>query len=230
VAQQDPTVTAPPENLDYDLWCGPSRKLPYMRARHHRWWRWHRAFGGGNLMDWIGHHNDIAHWGMGIERSGPVEVTAAGQWTWAEFAGYDTPVHYEIRCQYADGVTSTISSQLKGGPKWIGEDGWIWANRGAETASRPELFAKDFDPGPIKAYASKNHVENFLDGVRTRTECIAPAEIGHRSITPGHLGYVSQTLGRPLKWNPETETVEGDPEADALLKAVDYRPPWALEG
>ena len=230
VAQSDPTILAPPEHLDYDLWCGPSEKLPYMRARHHRWWRWHRAYGGGNLMDWIGHHNDIAHWGMGVERGGPVEVDATKGWTWAEFAGYNTPVHYEINCRYADGVTTSISSRHQGGPKWFGEDGWIWANRGDETASNPALFEKNFDPGPIKAYDSRNHVENFLGGVRTRTECIAPAAIAHRSITPGHLGYVSQTLCRKLAWNPETESVEGDEEADALLKAVDYRAPWSLVG
>ena len=58
----DPGVTNPPEGLDYDTWCGPAAVLPYMRARHHRWWRGHRAYGGGSLMDFIGHHNDIAHW------------------------------------------------------------------------------------------------------------------------------------------------------------------------
>jgi hypothetical protein len=36
------------------LWCGPAPLLPYSRARHHRWWRGHRAFGGGVLMDWSG--------------------------------------------------------------------------------------------------------------------------------------------------------------------------------
>ena len=47
-------------------------------------------------------------------------------------------------------------------------------------------------------------------------------------ITPGHLGYVSQSLGRALKWDPKKENVIGDQEADKLLKAVDYRKPWKL--
>ena len=225
-ARGNPTVTDPPDGLDYDLWCGPSEKLPYMRARHHRWWRWHRAFGGGNIMDWIGHHNDIAHWGMGVERSGPVEVAAAGEWSWAEFEGYNTPVDYEIQCRYANGVATRISSKLKGGVKWIGEDGWIFVNRGTQEASDPAFFAKDFDPGPIKGYDSRNHVENFLDGIRTRKECIASADIAHRSITPGHLGYVARELGRTLHWDPDNEIVRNDPEADKLLKAVHYRAPW----
>lgn len=228
--QGDPTVTEPPEHLDYDLWCGPSEQLPYMRARHHRWWRWHRAYGGGQIMDWIGHHNDIAHWAAGVERSGPVEVDATGEWTWPEFKGYNTPVDFEIRCRYADGMTSTISSKLPGGAKLIGEQGWIYASRENEAASNPAWLDPAFDAGPKKAYASRDHTGNFLDCIRTRKECIAPAEVAHRSITPGHLAFVSQELQRELTWDPATETVVGDEVADQLLKAVNYRAPWALEG
>ena len=46
-------VTKTPKGLDYDFWCGPSEKLPYIFARHHRYWRFHDAFGGGQIMDWI---------------------------------------------------------------------------------------------------------------------------------------------------------------------------------
>jgi len=228
-AQGDPTITEPPEGLDYDLWCGPSEKLPYMRARHHRWWRWHRAYGGGNIMDWIGHFNDIAHWGMDMQRSGPVVVEATGDWTWATFEGYNTPVDYDIQCRYANGVTTSIGNKYANGAKWIGEDGWILASPEKQEASNPALLAEDFDPGPIKAYASRSHHDNFLDGIRTRAECIAPAEVAHRSITPGHLAYVSQELGRTLNWDPAAEIVVGDEEADTLLKAVNYRAPWVLD-
>ena len=227
-AQGDASVTEPPAELDYDFWCGPSEILPYMRARHHRWWRFYRAYGGGNIMDWIGHHNDIAHWGMGVERSGPIEVEAGGEWTPAAFEGYNTPVHYDIRCSYPDGGTSSISDRHTLGVKWIGEDGWIWADRGKSDASNRAMLADDFEVGPFAAYDSRNHVQNFLDGVRTRTECIAPAEIGHRSVTPGHLGYVSWEFGRKLRWDPKNETIFGDVEADRLLNHVDYRAPWKL--
>ena len=227
-AMGDPAITDPPEGLDYDLWCGPSEKLPYMRARHHRWWRFHRSYGGGNIMDWIGHHNDIAHWGMGVERSGPVEVEAAGEWIFPEFKGYNTPVDYDIQCRYANGTTSSISNKHTDGVKWIGEDGWIWANRGNKKASNPALLKKEFNPGDIKAYASANHVGNFLDGIKSRKECIAPPLISHRSITPGHLAYVAHELGRKLQWDPEKEMVKDDQEADKLLKAIDYRAPWAI--
>jgi len=38
--------------------------LPYVHARHHQMWRLHLAYGGGQLMDWIVPHNDIANWAL----------------------------------------------------------------------------------------------------------------------------------------------------------------------
>ena len=70
----NPNQTQIPEDLDYDFWCGPSKMLPYNGARLNFHWRWNLNYGGGQLMDWIGHHNDIAHWGLGEDRGGPIEV------------------------------------------------------------------------------------------------------------------------------------------------------------
>lgn len=225
--QGDTTVTQPPKHHDYDLWCGPAPALPYMRARHHRWWRGHRAFGGGVLMDWIGHHNDIAHWAMGVDRSGPISVEAVG-WRFPETNVYDSPMHYEIRCAYAGGWTSSISDRHELGTKWIGDDGWLFVTRSKMTASNAEWLKDTFDPGPKRVYDSPGHVRNFLDCVRSRKKCVAPAETAHRSITPGHLAYVSDALKRPLKWDPRNERIVGDSEADKLLRSLKYREPWTL--
>ena len=80
---------------------------------------------------------------------------------------------------------------------------------------------RKFDPGPIKVYEPKSHAMNFIDGVFTREECIAPAHIAHRSITPGHLGCVAQELGRKLHWDPENEVIKNDPEADKIAQIKD---------
>jgi predicted dehydrogenase len=225
--QGDVTVTAPPKHLDYNFWCGPSPRLPYMRARHHRWWRGHRAYGGGVLMDWIGHHNDIAHWALDLEESGPVKVEAVN-WTYPDGDVYNTPHHYEIRCEYASGAKTSLSSRHPLGTKFLGEDGWLFVTRGRLQASDSRWTRQDFQPGSKQVYESDDHVRNFLDCVKSRKACIAPAETGHRSITPGHLGYVSQALGRSLKWNPEQEMVIGDKEANQLLNQHNYREPWRV--
>ena len=216
-----------PAGLDYDMWCGPSRLLPYHKDRLHWNWRWCLDYGGGQLMDWIGHHNDIAHWGLGLDRSGPIKVEAKN-FSYPDKGMYDNPINYEVLSTYADGYTVSISNKHRMGTKWIGENGWIYVDRGKIDASNKEWIRESTDRGPIKAYKSNDHRKNFVEGILTRKECICPAETAHRSITPGHLGYVSDALGRALKWDPAKEVVVGDPEADKLLKAVNYRGEWKL--
>lgn len=232
--QGDATITEPPGDLDYDFWCGPAPKLPYCRARHHRWWRGHRAFGGGVLMDWIGHYNDIAHWALGLDASGPQRVEAV-DWVFPEGDVYNTPWQYEIRCEYAGGVTTTISSRHAGGTKFIGENGWLlvertWTEQVVLAASTPRWLEAAFAPGPVRAYSSDRHTQNFLECCTSRQACAAPIDTAHRSITPGHLGYVAQALGRAISWDPELEVIRGDDEAQRLLMNVDYRAPWRLTG
>lgn len=222
----DPGLSVIPETLDYEMWTGPAPMLPFARARHHRFWRGHRAYGGGNIMDWIGHHNDIAHWGAAMDGSGPLEVEALG-WTASPTELYNTPVDYEIRCVYPGKIDWVIASHLPMGVRWIGQEGWIAVDRGRLEASDPRWIKPDFKPGPVVLPRSLDHVENFLHGVRTRQSCIAPAEAAHRSITPGHLGFASHTLGRRLHFDPRTERVLDDPEANALLDKS-YRRPWSI--
>ncbi len=55
----------------------------------------------------------------------------------------------------------------------------------------------------------------------------ASAEIGHRTATICHLNNIAMMLGRPLAWDPVSETVVGDDEANALLMPQ-MRPPHYL--
>ena len=135
---------------------------------------------------------------------------------------------YTVRSEYEGGATVVVSNKVGRGVRFFGEDGWVYADRRAFQASNPEWTREGFDPGKARAYRSPDHRRNFVDGVLTRKECICPAETGHRSITPGHLGYVSDALKRPLKWDAKNEKVVGDSEADKLLKKIDYRGDWSL--
>src|SRR5436190_6520825 len=225
-------VTEPPANLDYELWCGPSPKLPYMKARVHFDWRWNLAYGGGQLLDWICHHNDIAHWGLDEDLGGPLELEAV-DWAWPEDKTvFDAPYHYKVISTYAKDIKVTIASDnfVKHGCKWSGENGWVMSNRGKIEASNPDWVKKEFDPGPIKLYHSPGHQRNFIDSVKSRKPAICPVEVSHHSITPGHLGYVSAKLKRKLKWDPKAEVVVGDDEAMKLLNTVEYRAPWKFPG
>ncbi len=73
-------VTEPPATLHYDRWLGPAPDAPYCEARVRVNWRWNLDYGGGQLLDWIGHHVDIAHCGMGWDANGPVDVEGTGEY------------------------------------------------------------------------------------------------------------------------------------------------------
>lgn len=225
----DASVKAPPSDLDYDFWCGPAEKLPYREACHHWSWRWTKTYGGGQLMDWIGHHNDIAHWGLGMDKSGPVSVEAKN-WVYPSTELYDAPMSYDVISKYEGDIEVVMSSRLTMGTKWIGEDGWVYVNRGKIDASNPAWLAPDFVAGEWKAYATPGHQRNFIDCVLSREDTIANAETGHRSITPGHLAYLSHAIGGPVRWDPAAEQVVGNDEAQKQLMSLPYRGEWTLGG
>ena len=141
-----------------------------------------------------------------------------------------TPYEYEVRSTYANGVTTSIrhsDGDRPMGTKWIGDKGWIWVKRGQSKASNSEWVKKGFNPGEKKVYHSANHYRNFADCVKSRKPCICPAETSFRSITPGFLCYAAEAVGRKIKWDPKTEQIIGDEEANRLVNQP-MRAPWRL--
>ena len=138
-------ITEPPPELDYEFWCGPSKKLPYIEARSHKNWRWNYNTGGGQLLDWIGHHGDIAHWGMDCDNSGPSEIEGQGDFP-PKDAVWNTATKYRITAKYPGDIEMVIAgghSDIREGTKWIGTDGWVWVNRGkAFESSQSRKFPK----------------------------------------------------------------------------------------
>ncbi|MDR2512285.1 MAG: Gfo/Idh/MocA family oxidoreductase [Puniceicoccales bacterium] len=209
---------------DYDMWVGPAQWMPYDPRVTHYEWRWCLNYGGGNLMDWVGHHVDIAHWGAGFDNTGPVKISGTGEYS--TDAPYDAEMTYRYECTYANGVTMVVDSSS--GTKFIGENGkWLYVNRGALDASDKSIL--NFTPGPndYHAYKSTDHWRNFIDGVKTRHETITPAETAHRAASVGHLGHIAIMTGRTIHWDPVSETIKDDPGASALLQPT-LRAPWKL--
>ena len=228
----DLAVTEPPTELDYNTWVGPSRMEPYIRVRVHKNWRWNYDTGGGQLMDWVGHHLDIAHWGLGFDRSGPSEVEGHGEFPPVK-AIWNTSTKYRIEMKYPRDITITMAGgypDIKGGTKWIGTDGWVWVDRGGFDASNPEwrdVVELPDDQVKVRLYKSDDHWRNFLDCVKSRKPTIAPVETAHHSVIPGHLGLISMLVGRKLRWSVRREKILGDEEASKLLSRP-YRAPWRL--
>lgn len=232
-------VTEPPAEFDYERWIGPSRMEPYIEQRVYQNWRWNYNTGGGQLLDWIGHHGDIAHWGLGFDLTGPSEVEGFGVFPPAN-AVWNTATKYTIECTYrkqvtgyANDVTMTIaggSPAIAMGAKWIGTDGWVWVDRSGSDASNPEwLKGKGLreDLRKVKLYESKEHRRNFLDSVRSRKPTITPVEVAHHSSIPGHLGLISMKVGRKIQWDVSKERIVNDSGASELLSRP-FREPYKL--
>jgi hypothetical protein len=195
-------------------------------------WRWNYNSGGGQLLDWIGHHGDIAHWGLGFDNSGPSEIEGKGDFP-PEDAIWNTCTKYRITAQYPQDITMIIAgghSDIRSGTKWIGTDGWVWVDRGGFEASNPdwrEIKQLPDEQRKVRLYLSNNHYRNFLDAVKSRKPTIAPVDTAHHSAIPGHLGLISMIVGRKIKWDVKQEVIIGDEEASKLLTRP-YRAPWQL--
>ncbi|NOY81995.1 MAG: Gfo/Idh/MocA family oxidoreductase [Kiritimatiellaeota bacterium] len=211
----------PPE-LDYESWLGPAPWAPYHHQRCHYQFRFILDYSGGQVTNWGAHHLDIAQWGLGTDRSGPVEISGHGEFPETGLFTTATKVYFE--CRYSSG-TRLICSTGGGGVVFEGNRGALRVDRGRLTADPPSLLKEVIGPGEIRLYESRNHFANFLECVRTRRPPICDAEIGHRSATMCHLGNIAMLLGRKLKWDPTREEFPDDDEANRLRSRVP-RPPW----
>jgi predicted dehydrogenase len=225
-------VTEPPVELDYERWIGPSKMEPYIKQRVHRDWRWNYNTGGGQLLDWISHHCDIAHWGLDFDRSGPSEIEGHGDFPNPN-AVWNTCTKYRIELKYPRNITMTIAGgypDIASGTKWIGTEGWVYVDREKFEGSNPVWRTYKNLPDDlrkVKLYESPGHQRNFLDCVKSRQPTITPVETAHHSAIPGHLGLISMLTGRKINWNVASEKIIGDAEASKLMTRG-YRAPWKM--
>ncbi len=225
----NPPVQPVPEGVDWDMWLGPAPKVPFRGVLHGNW-RGIMDYAGGPLTDWAGHHIDIAHWGLDLERTGPVTIDGKGR---ANNDGiFNVLVEYDFTCVYANGIKIRVanSSELKHGmgTTWYGSGGWIHVNRQGLNASDENILKEKIGKNEIQLYKSSNHYQNFIDCVKSRKETIAPSETGHRSISVALLGEIAIITGQKLHWDPVTEKfTDNNIYATRLLKKP-YRAPWVL--
>jgi hypothetical protein len=210
-------IGKPPANLDWAGYCGPIKDFPYHPMIHPWNWRWHSTFGGGQLLDWVGHHVDIALWSLGLDHTGPVKVEASGEHGDQKF--FNTYVKYQYKGSFADGRVVEVRSDF-GGTRITGEKGWIHVNRGMLMASD----TKDYSKGDKRHellnnlpadFETKNpsHAANFINCVREhRLDTVSEPEGSHRAASFGMLAIVAMDTKQPVNWDPKAEQVIGNDE------------------
>ena len=231
-----PPVMEVPSGLDWEMWLGPALKVPYRGVCHGNW-RWIMDYSGGQLTDWAGHHIDIAQWGLGLDHTGPVEITGMG--VFPREGIYNVPVEYDIMCKYSNGVELRVANKSRisvkhifggenQGATWYGEKDWLHVDRAGQiAASDPKILEEVIGENEIQIYKSTDHWGNFLDCIRSGKETIAPVEVAHRAISVGLLGEIAILTGQKIKWNPDKEEIIGNTFAGRLL-CRPYRNPWIV--
>ncbi len=216
-----------PDGFDYNFWLGHTAKARYTSLRCHFWWRFILAYGGGEMTDRGAHVIDLAQLGGGFDDTGPVEVEAKG--IASPKSLYDAYFDYLFVNNFANGVTLIGDTSSPRGVRFEGTDGSIFIHvHGGKLEAEPaSLLEETIGESEIQLGRSPGHHRNFLDSVKSREAPIATAEIGHRTATVCHLNNISMKLGRKLRWDPATEQVIGDDEANRLL-TPEMRCPWKL--
>jgi len=217
-----------PAELNYDMWLGPAPLKPYHSKRVHYNFRFWWDYSGGQMTNFGAHHLDIAQWGLGMDDSGPVAAEGTAEFNPQML--HEVTEKCRISYTYANGIKMTLGqgqSDIQEGTTFIGTKGRVAVGRGKLFTEPAELDKTSLDAAELtQLYRSNDHTKNFLDCMRSRELPICDVEIGHRSATVCHLGNLVARLGRPVKWDPETETCPGDVEAQAMTDRP-YRAPWS---
>ena len=226
-----------PADLNWDLWQGslpntvpfnkeldppitidPDKDEEYWGA-----WRWYKGMGGGFTTDWGAHMFDIAQWGLGMDKNGPVEISPIADGT------------QYMQFKYANGVVLTsepFDEKNTKGVKFIGKDGWIEVSRSHFKASDDKFLpppAKDEEGANVPLEIKIPHQIDFIEAVRQRREPVVPVEIGHSSCTVCNLGNIACDLKRTLKWDPIKEEFIDDADGAATKQLhYEYRTGYKL--
>jgi predicted dehydrogenase len=227
----EPEMPVPGE-LDYDFWLGPAPYAPYTVNRVHPrqsydrpgWMRVPDCC-EGMVTNWGAHLNDIAQWGNGTDRTGPVEVEGTGKYPqdglWGVLLGF------EIQYKYANGVQLFYNTS-RPYVRFEGSEGWIEAdyNTRAVKAQPQSILDSPLKPNEIHL-PLKDEKRDFIDAVKTRGQTLADAEVGHRTTSLCQLGHIAIQVGHKLQWDPQAERFTNDDAANRLLGRP-MRSPWSL--
>lgn len=118
-----------------------------------------------------------------------------------------------------DAKTNTVGNVFYGSNGYLAIDGYD---------AYKTWITDQVQPGP-SGKADGDHYANFVECVRSRRaqDIHSPIEEAHISTTLVHLANASYRLGRSLKFDPATEQVVGDDEANRMLRGS-YRAPYVV--
>ncbi len=239
-----------PKGLDWNKWLGPTAERPYSSFWHRRWY-WLLDLSSGCFANQAVHEIDIIRWGRGLDTL-PTEIHAVGGNFVHEddrtspthvaithrFGDADPIVTYEHRSWYTNGEAGFgskypfVQPNYPVGTIFFGTDGYMIF---PDYSSYYTFMGPKGEAGPSKAAEGHPmedlpHFQNWIEAVRNRKSSILRADIdeGRKSTAVCLLARTSYQVGRLLKFDPKTETVLGDEQANTMLNHPVYRAPFEV--
>ena len=211
-----PAVPEPPkEEVDWNAWLGSCPWRPYNPSYVAGGWRGFYDFHTSCIGEWGAHTFAQAQAGLDCGESSPIEYEYV-----ANDSGDGMVTHF------ANGVKMVLSRGNKYwsgscGERFDGTDGWAAAADGYDqpAVSSPSLlneFKQVIGEYVARTVRSLDHMQNFLDCVRTRERTVANPEVMHHSMTTVHAANICMWLKRSLKFDPVKEEFVNDDEANRL--------------
>lgn len=242
-----PADTAPPPELNWDFYVGPSPYRAYNPNMYYKYgYDWFKIAGAGHQVAWGVHHFDIVLWAMGV--NWPETVSATGG-NFAFETNHDYPNTFTATVKFGPGPVAkrgfVLHYSMRTGNRretrahgkcFYGTSASMVLDRtGYTIVSEPPAGAKvAMDQSLVgveqttKAGADQlYHFEVFLNNLRQRKQPVANPQTCHYATGLGHLMNIAWETGRTIRWDSRNERIVGDPAAQALVMRP-YRAPWRL--
>jgi hypothetical protein len=193
------------------------------------------------ITGWGAHHYDTAHWGMNAELTGPSRIEGTAEFPPNKI--WNVHGAYRIELTYPGDVRMTVSDKFPNGIRFIGDEGWIFVSRDAQTATASDpassptplksLDASDpklLDPNgvTVRFPSSTSHHRNWLESVRSRNAPLSPAPVAYYANTACIVSWIAMKLGRPLTWDASAGRFVNDNDANAMLSRPERAPYGAV--
>lgn len=235
--------SAPPEGMDWDMYCGPAPLRPFNSKIHPGGFRNFLDFANGTMGDWGVHWLDQVLLWSG--EKGPKNVFCTGG---RPIAGpaicndkeqtTDAPDHQVATFEFEQFTAiwehrkfaDNNAEKHKIGCYFYGEKGTLhigWRDGWTFYPTDPKGQAAHGDH-QLQEPDGHNIAllwEDFMRAIDTKTQPIGDIETAHRASTLPMLGMLSWKAGRSIRWDADKEQIIGDAEAAKLLRR-DYRGPW----
>ncbi len=196
-----------PSNLDWGRFLGPVKWREYDPKQYFNF-RAYLEYGGGQITDLFTHWIDAVHMFMGQDN--PIAAVASGG-IYHYKDGRTAPDTINCLLDYPGEWTATFEGTLApglrgAGVEVIGTEGRLWITRQRYEWYRP---AEDepAETQPNIGNMTQDHVDNFIDCVKSRERPNGDVWIGHRSAQASHLGNIAYLQKRRLKFDPDREEI-----------------------